>query len=179
MRSGDRQCGAYRRRQGAKGSLRTTRPDDLAAAAIQGALDGCRLWIRNRRCDHRLRHARSRAGNERGAHRFLRAGLPVEAGAMTVNRFCASGLQAIALAAERIRGGGADVIVAGGAESMSLRAHGREQSRPSIRGWWSNYPGSYLSMGLTAERVAKHYGITREEADHFAFESHQKRWRRT
>ena len=92
---------------------------------------------------------------------------------MTINRFCASGLQAIALAAERIRGGGADVIVAGGTESMSFVPMGG--NKISINPWLvEHYPDSYLSMGLTAERVAKHYGITREEADQFALASHQK-----
>jgi acetyl-CoA acyltransferase len=103
----------------------------------------------------------------------LRAGLPVESAAMTVNRFCASGLQSIALAAERIRGGGAEVIVAGGAESMSYVPLGG--NKISANPWLvENFPGSYMSMGLTAERVAKHYGITREESDQFAHSSHQK-----
>jgi acetyl-CoA acyltransferase len=92
---------------------------------------------------------------------------------MTINRFCSSGLQSIALAAERIRGGGADAIVAGGVESMSFVP--MSGNKPSLNPWLvENYPGSYLSMGLTAERLAKHYGITREEADQFAYESHQK-----
>ena len=92
---------------------------------------------------------------------------------MTINRFCASGLQAIALAAERIRGGGAEVIVAGGTESMSFVPMGG--NKISINPWLvENYPDSYLSMGLTAERVAQHYGITREQADEFALASHQK-----
>ena len=103
----------------------------------------------------------------------LRADVPVEAGAMTVNRYCASGLQSIALAAERIRGGGAEVIVAGGAESMSLIPMGGHKI--SINPWLEeNYPESYLSMGLTAERVAHHYGVAREEADEFALSSHRK-----
>jgi acetyl-CoA acyltransferase len=103
----------------------------------------------------------------------LRAGLPVEAGAMTINRFCASGLQAIALAAERIRGGGADVIIAGGTESMSLIPMGG--NKVSINPWIEqHYPDSYLSMGLTAERVSRRYHITREESDEFALSSHQK-----
>jgi acetyl-CoA acyltransferase len=103
----------------------------------------------------------------------LRAGLPIEAGAMTINRFCASGLQAIALAAERIRGGGADVIVAGGTESMSLIPMGGH--KVSINPWIEqHYPDSYLSMGLTAERVARHYGISRAQADEFSLASHQK-----
>jgi acetyl-CoA acyltransferase len=103
----------------------------------------------------------------------FRAGLPNEPAAMTINRFCASGLQSIALAAERIRGGGAEVIVAGGAESMSYVPMGG--NKVSANPWLvENHPGSYMSMGLTAERVAKRYGITREESDQFAYESHRK-----
>jgi acetyl-CoA acyltransferase len=103
----------------------------------------------------------------------LRASLPIEAAAMTINRYCASGLQSIALAAERIRGGSAEVIVAGGAESMSYVPFGG--NKIAVNPWLvDHYPESYLSMGLTAERVAKHYGITREESDQFALESHQK-----
>ncbi len=103
----------------------------------------------------------------------FRAGLPVDAAAMTINRYCASGLQAIALAAERIRGGGAEVIVAGGVESMSMVPMGG--NKIAVNPWLvENYPGSYLSMGLTAERLAKHYGISREDADQFALQSHQK-----
>jgi acetyl-CoA acyltransferase len=108
----------------------------------------------------------------------FRAGLPVTCSAMTINRFCSSGLQSIAMAVERIRGGGAragwpQVILAGGVESMSYVPMGG--NKPSLNPWLvENYPGSYLSMGLTAERVAKHYGITREQMDQFAYESHQK-----
>jgi acetyl-CoA acyltransferase len=103
----------------------------------------------------------------------LRAGLPIETAAFTVNRFCASGLQSIALAGDRIRAGGADVIVAGGAESMSMVP--MAGNKPSLNPWLEeNHPGTYTSMGLTAERVAKHYGITREESDEFAMASHQK-----
>ena len=92
---------------------------------------------------------------------------------MTINRFCASGLQSIALAAERIRGGGAEVIVAGGTESMSLVPMGG--NKISINPWlMEHYPDSYLSMGLTAERVAQHYGISARHADEFALASHQK-----
>ncbi len=96
---------------------------------------------------------------------------------MTVNRFCASGLQAIALAAERIRGGGAEAIVAGGVESMSFVP--MSGNKPSMNPWLvEHWPGVYLSMGLTAERVAKHYGITREQADEFAYASRIARlWR--
>jgi acetyl-CoA acyltransferase len=92
---------------------------------------------------------------------------------MTINRYCASGLQSIALAADRIRGGSADVIVAGGVESMSYVPFGG--NKISVNPWLvDNYPGSYMSMGLTAERVATHYGITREAMDEFSYQSHQK-----
>ena len=91
----------------------------------------------------------------------FRAGLPYTTSAMTVNRYCASGLQSIAIAADRIRGGSADVILAGGTESMSFVPFGG--NKISVNPWLvENYPGSYMSMGLTAERVAAHYGITRE-----------------
>jgi acetyl-CoA acyltransferase len=103
----------------------------------------------------------------------FRAGLPASCSAMTINRFCSSGLQSIALAAERIRGGGAEAIVAGGVESMSFVPMGGNKT--SLNPWLvENYPGSYLSMGLTAERLAKKYGITREQADEFSYQSHQK-----
>jgi acetyl-CoA acyltransferase len=103
----------------------------------------------------------------------FRAGLPITASGMTINRYCASGLQSIALAADRIRGGGADVIVAGGTESMSFVPFGG--NKISVNPWLvENYPGSYMSMGLTAERVASHYGISREEMDQFSYDSHQK-----
>jgi acetyl-CoA acyltransferase len=103
----------------------------------------------------------------------LRAGLPVETSAMTINRFCSSGLQAIALAAERIMAGGAEVIVAGGVESMSMIPMGG--NKVSANPWLiEHYPDSYLSMGLTAERLAERYAITREMADEFSLRSHQK-----
>jgi acetyl-CoA acyltransferase len=103
----------------------------------------------------------------------LRAQLPVSSSAMTVNRYCASGLQSIALAADRIRVGGADVMLAGGIESMSAVPFGGYKA--SVNPWLvRHHPGSYLSMGLTAEKVAVKYGISREDADVFAYESHQK-----
>jgi len=103
----------------------------------------------------------------------LRAGLPVEVAAMTVNRFCASGLQAIAIAAERIMAGGAEVVIAGGTESMSMIPMGGNKISPNP--WLvDHYPDVYLSMGLTAERLAKRFGITREAADEFSVSSHRK-----
>jgi acetyl-CoA acyltransferase len=103
----------------------------------------------------------------------LRAGLPVEASAMTINRFCSSGLQSIAMAAERIAGGGSEVIVAGGTESMTLVPMGGHKIAPNP--WLvEHYPDSYLSMGLTAERLAQRFAISRQEADEFSLHSHQK-----
>jgi acetyl-CoA acyltransferase len=103
----------------------------------------------------------------------LRAGLPVESSAMTINRFCSSGLQSMARAAERGVVGGADVIVAGGTETMSMIPMGGHKIRPNPT-LVDQYPGAYLNMGLTAERVARRYGISREEQDAFAVESHRR-----
>jgi acetyl-CoA acyltransferase len=103
----------------------------------------------------------------------LRAGLPVETSAMTINRFCSSGLQAIAIAAERIMAGACEVILAGGTESMTMIPMGGHKVAPNPY-LVSNYPDAYLSMGLTAERLAKRFGITREHADEFSYNSHQK-----
>src|SRR5271165_2405060 len=161
--------------RGYKGSLRTTRPDDLAAIVIKEALarvpgldpkeiDDVILGCAMPEGEQGMNVARIAA---------LRAGLPVETSAMTVNRFCSSGLQAIALAADRIRSGAAQVILAGGTESMSLVPMGGHKISPNP--WLvDHYPDAYLSMGLTAERVAQRLGITREAADEFSLRSHQK-----
>lgn len=158
-----------------RGTLRNTRPDDLAAIAIRGALDRIPQLDLKTIDDVILGCAMPEAEQGMNVARVasFRAGLPVDAAAMTINRYCASGLQAIALAAERIRGGGADVIVAGGVESMSMIPMGG--NKIAVNPWLvENYPGSYLSMGLTAERLARHYNISREDADQFALQSHQK-----
>jgi acetyl-CoA acyltransferase len=158
-----------------RGALRATRPDDLAAIAIRGALGLLPQLDLKTIDDVILGCAMPEAEQGMNVARVasFRAGLPVDAAAMTINRYCASGLQAIALAAERIRGGGADVIVAGGVESMSMIPMGG--NKIAVNPWLvDNYPGTYLSMGLTAERLAKHYGISREHADQFALQSHQK-----
>ncbi len=158
-----------------KGTLRATRPDDLAAIAIRCTLARVANLKKKEVEDVIIGCAMPEGEQGMNVARIasLRAGLPIESAAMTINRFCASGLQAIALAAERIRSGGADVIVAGGTESMSLVPMGG--NKISINPWLGeHYPDSYLGMGLTAERVARHYGITREAADEFAFCSHQK-----
>jgi acetyl-CoA acyltransferase len=158
-----------------RGALRTTRPDDLAAAAITGALARIPQLALEEIEDVILGCAMPEAEQGMNVARVasFRAGLPITTSGMTVNRFCASGLQSIALAADRIRSGSADVILAGGVESMSAVPMGG--NKISINPWLAdNYPGSYISMGHTAERVAKHYGITREQQDQFSFESHQK-----
>jgi acetyl-CoA acyltransferase len=158
-----------------RGTLRSTRPDDLGAIAVRGALDRVPELDQKLVEDVIIGCAMPEAEQGMNMARVisLRAQLPVEAAAMTINRYCASGLQSIALAAERIRSGSADVIVAGGAESMSFVPFGG--NKVAVNPWLvDNYPGSYMSMGLTAERVAKHYGISREESDQFALESHQK-----
>jgi acetyl-CoA acyltransferase len=158
-----------------KGTLRATRPDDLAAFAIKGALERLPQLDRREIEDVIIGCAMPEAEQGMNVARIasLRAGLPIESAAMTINRYCASGLQSIALAAERIRSGGADVIVAGGTESMSLVPMGG--NKISINPWLQeHYPDSYNSMGLTAEQVARRWGISREEADRFAFASHQR-----
>jgi acetyl-CoA acyltransferase len=158
-----------------KGTLRATRPDDLAATAISGALARVPQLDKKEIEDVILGCAMPEAEQGMNVARIasLRAGLPVEASAMTINRFCSSGLQAISLAAERIRGGGADVIVAGGTESMTMIPMGGH--KVSANPWLiANYPDAYLSMGLTAERLARRFGITREMADEFSLRSHQK-----
>jgi acetyl-CoA acyltransferase len=158
-----------------KGALRSTRPDDLAAVAIKGALARVPQLELKEVEDVIIGCAMPEGEQGMNVARIaaLRAGLPIESAAFTVNRFCASGLQSIALAGDRIRAGGADVIIAGGAESMSMVP--MAGNKPSMNPWLEeNFPGTYTSMGLTAERVAKHYGITREESDEFALASHKK-----
>ena len=158
-----------------KGTLRATRPDELAAIAIKGALDRVPQLDPKEIEDVILGCAMPEAEQGMNVARIasLRAGLPVETAAMTVNRFCSSGLQSIAMAAERIAAGGAEVIVAGGTESMSLVPMGGHKISPNP--WLvEHYPDSYLSMGLTAERLAQRFGISRESADEFSLHSHEK-----
>jgi acetyl-CoA acyltransferase len=158
-----------------RGSLVNARPDDLAATAIEGALARVPQLDRREVEDVILGCAHPEAEQGMNVARIaaLRAGLPVEVSAMTVNRFCASGLQAIAQAADRIRGGGASVVVAGGTESMSMIPMGGHKI--SANPWLvDNMPAAYLSMGLTAERVGERFHVSREDADNFALASHQK-----
>ena len=158
-----------------KGTLRATRPDDLAAIAINGALARVPQLDVKEIEDVILGCAMPEAEQGMNVARIasLRAGLPVEVSALTINRFCSSGLQAIAMAAERIMTGGAEVIVAGGTESMSMIPMGGHKISPNP--WLVNhYPDAYLSMGLTAERLAHRFGITREQSDEFSLQSHRK-----
>jgi acetyl-CoA acyltransferase len=158
-----------------KGTLRATRPDELAAVAIKGALERVPQLDPKEIEDVILGCAMPEAESGMNVARIaaLRAGLPVEVSAITINRFCSSGLQAIAMAAERIMSGGAEVIVAGGTESMSMIPMGGNKISPNP--WLvDHYPDAYLSMGLTAERLAHRFHITREEADQFSLRSHQK-----
>jgi acetyl-CoA acyltransferase len=158
-----------------KGSLRATRPDDLAALAIKEALARVPAVEPKQIDDVILGCAMPEGEQGMNVARIasLRAGLPVETSAMTINRFCSSGLQAIALAAERIRGGSAEVIVAGGTESMSLVPMGGNKVSPNP--WLiDHYPDAYINMGLGTENIARKFGITREQADQFALNSHQK-----
>jgi len=157
-----------------KGTLRATRPDDLAAVAIKGALERLPQLDPKEIEDVVLGCAMPEAEQGMNVARIasLRAGLPVEISAMTINRFCSSGLQAIALVADRIAAGAYDVAVAGGTESMTMIPMGGH--KVSANPWLvDHYPDAYLSMGLTAERLAKRYGITREQADEFSLRSHQ------
>jgi len=158
-----------------KGTLRATRPDDLAAIAMQEAIRRVPGLDPREIEDVILGCAmpEGEAGMNVARIASQRAGLPPEVPAITINRFCSSGLQAIAMAAERIMVGGADVILAGGTESMSMIPMGGNKVSPNP--WlMDHYPDAYLSMGLTAENVAKKYGITREKADAFSLASHQK-----
>ncbi len=157
-----------------RGTLRNTRPDDLAATVIRALLEkypaakdevedvilGCAI-------------PEGEAGNNMARQAALRAGLPDSVSAMTINRFCSSGLQAIAMAADRIRSGGAEILIAGGSESMSLTAAGGR--KPALNPWFvDHWPEVYMTMGLTAERVQRQYGVSREDADAYALRSHQR-----
>src|SRR5437879_11099650 len=158
-----------------KGTLRDTRPDDMGATVIKEAIArgpgleasevedvimGCAMP----EAEQGMNVARAAA---------IRAGLPVETSAMTINRFCSSGLQTIAMAADRIRTNGAEVIVAGGLESMSLIPMGGQIIRPNPY-LIEHYPAFYLTMGLAFENVARKYEVSREEQDEFALRSHQR-----
>ena len=156
-----------------RGVLRTARPDELAATVLREALDRAPGIDPAEVEDVILGCAMPEAEQGLNVARIasLRAGIPVEASAVTVNRFCASGLQAIAYAAERIIAGGADVILAGGTESMSLIPMGGHRIAPNPA-LVDTYPDVYLTTGLVAENHARVSGISREAQDAFALESH-------
>ena len=158
-----------------RGALRNTRPDDMAAAVIREALRRVPGLDPTEIEDVILGCAMPEAqqGNNVARIASLRAGLPVTCSAMTINRFCSSGLQAIALGAERIMAGFGDVIVAGGTETMSLVPMGGFHFSPNPY-LVDHYPDAYLSMGLTAENLARKFQITREQQDAFALRSHQR-----
>jgi len=158
-----------------KGALSTTRPDDLAALAVGEALSRVPQLDKSEIEDVILGCAQPEGeqGWDIARWTVLRAGLPVEIPGATVNRLCASGLEAIAVADQRIRSGGCKAVVAGGAESMSLLPFGG--LKPSPNPWLAeHYPASLLTMGLTAERVARHHSVLREDQDGFALSSHRK-----
>ena len=158
-----------------RGALRNTRPDDMAAAVIKEIVGRVPGLGPGEIEDVILGCAMPEAeqGNNVARIASLRAGLPVTCSAITINRFCSSGLQAIALASERIMAGFADAIVAGGAESMSMIPMGGFHFSPNPY-LMDHYPDSYLNMGLTAENLARKYQITREQADQFSLRSHQR-----
>src|SRR5438270_875822 len=158
-----------------KGTLRNTRPDDLGAAAIREAVERVEGLDKTQIEDVIMGCAFPEAEQGMNVARtaMIAAGLPVETSAMTVNRYCSSGLQTIALAADRIAAGGAEVIVAGGLETMSMIPMGGNVVRPNPA-IVNTYPDYYLNMGLTAENLAQKYEISREQADEFSFNSHQK-----
>jgi acetyl-CoA acyltransferase len=157
-----------------RGSLRNTRPDEMAAAVVRRLLEkypqvapadiedlilGCAM-------------PEAESGHNMARVVALRAGLPDTVTGFTINRFCSSGLQSIALAADRIRSGGAEIMLAGGSESMSLIPMGGHKFAPNP--WLvDNRPEVYINMGLTAEQLQRRYNISRQEQDSFALRSHQ------
>jgi acetyl-CoA acyltransferase len=157
------------------GTLRGTRPDEMAATVIAEALTRARGVEPADVDDVILGCAMPEAEQGMNVARIasLRAGIPVQASAVTVNRFCSSGLQAIAYGAERIMCGFADTIVAGGTESMSLVPMGGHKIAPNPT-LMDRYPDVYLSTGLVAENHARECGISREEQDAYALRSHQR-----
>ncbi|TFJ91761.1 acetyl-CoA C-acetyltransferase [Lentibacillus salicampi] len=157
-----------------KGSLANTRPDDLAALTIKetlkragnynGNIDDVIIGCAMPEAEQGMNMARNIAGL---------AGLPKEVPGITINRYCSSGLQSIAYAAERIMLGASDTIIAGGAESMSLIPMGGHVIKPNTK-LVQDAPGYYMQMGHTAEEVASRFGISRDDQDEFAVRSHQR-----
>src|SRR5437588_8385401 len=158
-----------------KGTLRDKRPDEMGAAVIEEALKRAEGLEKSEVEDVIMGCAMPEAEQGMNVARAasIRAGLPVETSAMTINRFCSSGLQSIALASDRIRTGGAEVIVAGGLETMSMVPMGGHVIRPNPY-LVEHYPDFYLNMGLATENVARKYEVSREEQDAFALRSHER-----
>src|SRR5712692_1386236 len=157
-----------------RGTLKNTRPDDMAATVIRALLDKYPRAPRDEIDDVILGCAMPEAesGNNMARVAALRAGLPDSVTGVTINRFCSSGLQAIAMAADRIRVGGAHIMIAGGSESMSLIPRGGNKLAPNP--WFVDHrPEIYLNMGLTAEQLQRRYNISREDQDAFSLRSHQ------
>jgi acetyl-CoA acyltransferase len=158
-----------------KGTLRDTRPDEMGAVVIRealrraGELEGSQVEDVIMGCA--MPEAEQGMNVARAA--AIRAGLPVETSAMTINRFCSSGLQSIAIAADRVRTGSADIIVAGGLETMSMIPMGGHHIRPNPY-LVEHYPDFYLNMGLATENVARKYEVSREEQDAFSARSHRR-----
>ena len=158
-----------------KGALRHTRPDEMAAVTIEEVLRRAPGIEASEIDDVILGCAMPEAEQGMNVARIasLRAGIPVESSAVTINRFCSSGLQAIAFAAERIMCGTANTIIAGGTESMSMVPMGGHKIAPNPE-LITNYPDVYLSTGLVAENHARESAVSREEQDLFAYRSHQR-----
>jgi acetyl-CoA acyltransferase len=157
-----------------RGALRHVRPDDLGAAVVKALLQKYPQVTPDAVEDLILGCAMPEAEQGMNMARIvaLRAGLPDTTPGITVNRFCSSGLQAIAMAADRVRAGGADIVIAGGAESMSMVPMIGNKFAPNP--WFVDHrPEIYMGMGLTAELLREKYGISREEQDAFAYRSHQ------
>ncbi|CDM66430.1 thiolase family protein [Pyrinomonas methylaliphatogenes] len=158
-----------------KGTLRHTRPDEMGAAVIRESIARVPNLQPSDIEDVIMGCAMPEAEQGMNVARVaaIRAGLPVEVSAMTINRFCSSGLQAIAIAADRIRTGQAECIVAGGLETMSMIPMGGHIIRPNPY-LVEHYPDFYLNMGLATENVARKYEISREDQDRFALRSHER-----
>src|SRR5262245_12244299 len=157
------------------GALRTVRPDEVAAAVVGEVLRRTPALQATDVDDVIMGCAMPEAEQGLNVARIasLRAGVPVDASAVTMNRFCASGLQAIASAAEHVMCGFADIVIAGGTESMSLVPLGGNKVCPNPK-LVEEYPDVYLSTGLVAETHAREYAISRDEQDRFALQSHQR-----
>ncbi len=158
-----------------RGTLRTTRPEEMAAAAVRAVMERAPAVDAADIDDVVLGCAMPEAEQGMNVARIasLRAGLPVEVPAQTVNRFCSSGLQTIALAAQQIMSGMGEAVIAGGVETMSQvpMSSNKFMANPTLA---KEHPGVYIGMGLTAENLARQYEVTREEQDAFALRSHQR-----